>query len=276
MSETVVTNSGCSLDSNVLNCMRDVRLETLLNITSGCLFLPVIDGYQLKGFPNEAIGTDDFSNVPLLIGANHDEGSLTVYSIFGNNITEDQYPTDVAISTALFQVPVTTVPRLTKLYPTSNYDSPYWALSAMYSDWNLKCSSRRFLRLLSDAYPTQSYYLYEFAYRPPNNAFYNISADLGSYHGAEIPFVWHADWDFPEDAVPLSIAVQSYWASFAKTQNPNYGGSVKWPTYLKSTDLNIFLNLTTIYTEIGMGVAEECVFWDSYDYIPAARCIYGP
>jgi len=270
--EAVANKSNCASSSDVVACLRNTSVDVLLNVTSGCLFLPTIDGYQLKGFPDELIGTPDFSNVPLLIGANHNEGTLTVYMVFGPDITEAQYEADVAVCTFLFQVPITTVPQLLRLYPTENYESPYWALSAMFGDWNLKCSSRRFLRLLSQAYPSQSYFLYEFAYPPPDNGFYNITGDLGAYHAAEVPFVFHANTTFTPESIPLSEAVQSYWSSFAQTHNPNYANSVKWPAYSPAADQNIFLNVS-IRVDIGYNSIHECSFWDSYPYyVPQASC----
>lgn len=57
---------------------------------------------------------------------------------------------------------------------------------------------------------------------------------LGSYHGAELPYVFntHDDW-FSSDKVDsnLSEAVMNYWLNFARTGNPNAENLPHWPQY---------------------------------------------
>jgi para-nitrobenzyl esterase len=43
------------------------------------------------------------------------------------------------------------------------------------------------------------------------------------------------------DDIALSEEMVGYWTSFAKTGDPNGGGSPKWPPYVTSSDQNIEL-----------------------------------
>jgi len=169
----------------------------------------------------------------------------------------------------MFQISTDELDNVLALYPLDAYDDPYWALTAIWSDWNLKCSSRRFARLYSGAMRTT--YLYQYAYIPPDNGFYNTNASLGSYHGAEIPYIWHSDYVFPSDATSLADAMITYWSTFASNHTPSYTDGVAWPWYDSATDMNILLN-ATISTQTGMGVITECAYWDQFAYTPQPSC----
>jgi len=60
------------------------------------------------------------------------------------------------------------------------------------------------------------------------------AAQLGAYHGAEIPYVFgkHDDW-LPTDELDrgLGETIADYWVSFATKGNPNGGGRPDWPRY---------------------------------------------
>jgi para-nitrobenzyl esterase len=78
-------------------------------------------------------------------------------------------------------------------------------------------------------------YMFQFGYVP---AAMQERAPYGAGHGSEVPFVFntlHARWGPAADATPkeneLARIMNTYWANFAKTGNPNGYGLPIWPVY---------------------------------------------
>ncbi len=78
-------------------------------------------------------------------------------------------------------------------------------------------------------------YMYQFGYVPIAA---RARAPYGAGHGSEVSFVFntlHARWGAPAEATPeekeLARIMNTYWANFAKTGNPNGKGLPVWPLY---------------------------------------------
>lgn len=78
-------------------------------------------------------------------------------------------------------------------------------------------------------------YVYQFGYVPPAN---RERARYGAGHGSEISFVFNtlnARWGNPGEATAeekeLARIMNTYWANFARTGNPNGKGVPTWPAY---------------------------------------------
>lgn len=78
-------------------------------------------------------------------------------------------------------------------------------------------------------------YMYQFGYVPVAA---QQRSPYGAGHGSEVSFVFNtlnARWGAPTEATPtekeLAKSMNSYWANFAKTGNPNGAGLPNWPLY---------------------------------------------
>ena len=96
------------------------------------------------------------------------------------------------------------------------------------------------------------------------------------YHTAELQFVFHTWSNFSHaPANETSWSMMQYWSTFANTGNPNPASSSLplWPSYSYTSDTNINL-FYPIATQVGMGNATKCNFWDTLpDYTAgAATC----
>jgi para-nitrobenzyl esterase len=63
-------------------------------------------------------------------------------------------------------------------------------------------------------------------------------AELGAFHGLEVPYVFGTMRDpawqwlpFTQDDAALSNLIQTYWTNFAKSGNPNAQGLPDWPAW---------------------------------------------
>jgi carboxylesterase type B len=87
---TNATNSlGCSSSSDKLQCLREVPYEKLnayLN-SSSSTWQPIIDGDFIKGYTSEQLAKGQFVHVPVISGANSDEG--TAFGPRSINTTQD-------------------------------------------------------------------------------------------------------------------------------------------------------------------------------------------
>lgn len=78
-------------------------------------------------------------------------------------------------------------------------------------------------------------YMYQFGYVPPA---WRERARYGAGHGSEVSFVFNtlnARWGNPGEPTSeekeLARIMNTYWANFAKTGNPNGNGLPNWPVY---------------------------------------------
>ena len=186
-------------------------------------FAPDIDGYFLPEPVPEIFSQGKQTDVPLLAGWNHDEGSFEA--------VQGQPPVDTLKSTATKEFGEKTEDFL-RLYPGSNDAQARRSLQDFAGDRFIAWSTWRWLEAQT-ATGKQPAYRYRFDLGFPHAA---EEPDRGAYHSAEIEYVFGmldsktgVPWRAEDRA--LSDQMQKYWANFARSGNPNGPGLPQWPTY---------------------------------------------
>lgn len=184
-------------------------------------FWPVYDGYVLPGDQYQLYEQNRFSDTPILIGTNSDEGALFAQP----GVTMATYEAQVR----------------------DGYDIKANAIFAAYpsrTDAEAATSSKNLFRDTAFAWPTWAWarlqsrvgkspvYMYYFDHRTP-------AMPDGATHGAEMAYVFgNLDTRLGPPAaneVALSDRISTYWVNFARSGDPNGPGLPQWPAF---TELN--------------------------------------
>jgi para-nitrobenzyl esterase len=234
----VANRAGCGTEANVLECMRQLPTETLLEAFGPTESIPPIGGHLLPASPRDLLATAD-NTVPLLVGSNREEGAFFVPEVFTTGELNRGYST--LISNFLFAADVGRHVRT--LYPIEAYGSNLWATVGMFTDAVYSCPIRALA--LTTSGPAWRY-LYSHTY--DNDPFL---AQLRAAHFLDDPIMWSDaallegfgkdDYEFSHAEMQLSLAMTSYWTNFAKTGDPNGPGLVNWPRFSAAAPLSLEL-----------------------------------
>jgi para-nitrobenzyl esterase len=243
---------GCEGVGDVLGCLREVPVETLLAqlpaSTEISTFGPVVDGGVLPDQPRTLFDGGKFAKVPYLLGSNADEGTLFFIGV-------PPVTTDAEYSAALQSRYGALADQVAAVYPSASFASPQAALVRAFGDEILVCPTYDTARRVAAAGTPA--YLYNFARPIPIPELAPLN--LGATHGAEIAYVFGSV--VPSDPADqrLGSAMRGYWTQFANKGNPNGGGALRWPRYADASDRRI--NLDTTISVVRAFRRHECEFW---------------
>jgi len=259
---------GCTSGPDLLDCMRSkpapqVALamppDPSFLFGSGATWDPVSDGVTLPTDPGAALDSGHFHHVPMIVGANRDEGRLFValhYNLMGNNLTDAQWAPAVATYFGS-----TVGAKVQQEYPLSAYPDAGAAFGQAIGDAVLACPAVASAGVLSKYVP-----VYEYEYDQTPNPFVlpTPGIDLGAFHSSELPYVFDGPVEssgniaFTPAQQKLATTISGAWARFAATGNPAGGGLV-WPELSKLGGRYVSLN-TPISVKTNM-LAPRCRFW---------------
>src|SRR5262245_3504401 len=225
---------------------------------------PIVDGVDVPAQPRDLYELGAFSHVPVLLGANRDEGWTFVNRSFPSSVTIDQYT--AAIDAEFGQDAAAILGQ----YPADDFASPKEAFATVVADGEYVCQARSMARLIERARTLVFLYLFTHEVDP-------VSPDRVA-HGLEVPFVFGNNFApplFPPYVLgpadlDLSHAMAGYWTRFARTGNPNSDDPnvVHWPAFSRpegrgrGVDKYLALDLTV---QEGLRLKESaCNFWDGY------------
>ncbi|MFN6074565.1 MAG: carboxylesterase family protein [Fluviicola sp.] len=229
----------------------------------------VIDNQVFFDFPLTRIESGNFNKVPLIIGSNSEEMSLSAPP----TVTPGMMNLLIATS-----IPAPFQAQATTLYPPGSTNSQAReSYINLFTDAQFTSTTRRVAQCVS-VNQTEPVYRYFFTHK------HSIAplAALGSYHGMELFYVFNTWEDATLGSGPLfspqDDSVQNnllnYWVNFANTGNPNGGSLVNWPVYSSTSDNYIELKATPDNSQSGLRTAESD-FWDAISGFTACTSSIG-
>ncbi len=258
---------GCAGPSQ-LQCLRSKPVDQVLEALppdptflfgNGAYWDPVADGVVLPKDPVRAIESGDFHRVPMIVGANRDEGRLFVglaYNSGGHPLQASQWAGAVDHYFG---------PRVGPLvqaeYPMSDYPDPGAAFGQAIGDAVLACPAVASATDLSRYVPV---YEYEYDHLPNPFVLPMPGIDLGAFHSSELPYVFGGPVAssgriaFSPAEQQLSDTVSGAWARFAATGSPA-GAGLNWPRLTPGSTTYLSLD-TPLALRSGMK-SGPCSFW---------------
>jgi para-nitrobenzyl esterase len=170
-------------------------------------FGPVLDGRLLTRDSQDVFLSGQQAPIPLLVGANSDEGATYTRPGVAVPAAEDVYPPGVPASARLF-------------VGESQFNYPVWRWAVTH--------------VATTGAPT---WLYRFEHEPPLPAGLDLAAPpdgmarYGAYHTAELPYTADnlamRDWPWTAADNDLATAMADAWASFVTHLDPG----ADWPAF---------------------------------------------
>jgi para-nitrobenzyl esterase len=248
---------GCT----TLACLRGKPAADILAAQADFDWGPVTGGAFLPMQPEAALAKGASARIPVINGANQDEGRMFAFSRFdlnGTPLTAEQYP---AVMREEFG------DEALARYPLSAYPSPTIAYATAMGDAVFACTALRLDGVLAGRGPV---YSYEFADRtsPPFASLRNLHTDFdfGATHVNEIQYLFkHFGLHSPLNAEQKVLArkMVQYWGSFVRDGVPRADGRPAMPggtgtaLSLKTASKGGITLSTTVHRE------HRCDLWDA-------------
>jgi para-nitrobenzyl esterase len=258
---TYAAAAGCTgTGPAVAACLRAAPAAQLLTAAAGRGWGGVVDGTVLPQQPLDAMAAGRVMRVPVIEGVNHDEATIGIADRFDHKdgpLTAAIYPW------ALLYLFGDKAGWVQLEYPLSNYATPGAALSAVTTDGGFSCSAQRDATNLARRNRT---YLFEFddpdAPRRPGDE--DVSFPLGSYHTAEIQYVFGAaPGRFTPAQLALSHRIQRSWTTFARSGVPR-DDAPAWQPFDPAAPSAHRLSPAGAPVRPAFPVDHHCAFWAAY------------
>ncbi len=219
-----------------ITAARALSAEALVKALGERQILPVIDGHLLQGNLYELFQAHRFSDTPLLLGTNSDEGRMFV----APGATPARFEAQVRKQFG------SDADAILALYPHTTNAEAEQATRDVERDSLLAWSAWAWANLYSRK-DNDDVYLYYFDR-------YSPQAPLGPTHSAEIGYVFGNLVSTVKDApfalsgppgpadIALSKLIQSYWVNFARTGDPNGPALPHWPAFSSSSQRVMYLD----------------------------------
>jgi len=261
-----IAEVGCAGDTDTVNCLRAQDAQLLMDAAAlnntypgGDLFQPAgtiwelpptVDNEFLDQPVVRSMASGEMAKVPVIIGANNDEGGFFIY---GETVPDDAQGYREALNRRYG-------PRAQDVlgqYPLDDFDSPVQALAEVLGDELFLCPTLHTAQFLRQA--GSDVYLYKFE---------RSLALLGdpwsrAFHTAEIPFVFgnaHFFTELGQADLDYSAKVMPYWLRFIVSGDPNSDDVMQWPAYESDSHL-VFAEPMRVAQNFG---GPNCAFWKAY------------
>ncbi len=219
---------------------------------------PVIDNYVFDDYPEIVFQSGNFNKVPLIIGSNSEEMA------FGTIGYPNALCALMVDSIINYSVPINLQPTAYLYYPITPLSVAKNSLIGILTDPQFTATTRRTAQCVS-LNQTEPVWRYFFTHKHT----FPGGADMGSYHGMELFYVFNT-WENATLGTgflfkPADDSVQqvmlNYWVNFAYTGDPNVSGLPVWPQYQSATDCYMEIKATPDGSQCGIRTAQSD-FWD--------------
>ncbi|KAF2015214.1 alpha/beta-hydrolase [Aaosphaeria arxii CBS 175.79] len=270
---------NCPDKTSILPCLRSIDTDTLstwINSTRRSLrWSPIIDGDFIQGKTSLQLAAGAFVHVPIISGANSDEGTafgpkpMNTTSQFFSNLTQVPMPVPLTPSQASAvlaaypsNITYGAVPTNQPLSytPGPGYGAESRRSDAYYGDVTMIASRRKTCQTwTANGIPA---YCYRF-----NTIPHGLPAEIGATHFQEVAFVFNNQLGvgygypnvsenpfegMPEGYFGLAEMMSAAWIGFVHDGVPSDGGAAEfWPSYGEGKNWVFDANVT------GLGYEEK-------------------
>ncbi len=260
---TVASAVGCTDPATAAACLRAVPVGRLLDTRGPAAFVRGVP--VLPHDPDTAVRSGEFAHVPVVVGANRDEGRTFAQGFIGQ--TREQYESFVRGSfgdTVLARYP----------WPAdADAFTPAYLVGAILTDSGTiagigGCGNRSLTRALASHTRT---YAYEFAHRTgPGLAPEPAGYVWGAGHAAELAYLWPS-FDNGTPIAPtfdaserrLAADMVDAWGAFVRTGHPLAAGRARWPSFT-ATEKVMSLRAggrSTLVPDARIAAEHNCDLW---------------
>ncbi|MDB5110329.1 MAG: carboxylesterase [Mucilaginibacter sp.] len=206
--------------------LRKIPADKLLELSASSHFPNTVDGYFLPETPQAIFATGRQMNIPLLAGWNSAEVGY-------DNLLGKEAPTLDAYQNALKKVYGDRTAEVLKLYPAAADADVPQAATDLASDRFIAYATWKFIDLHSK---TNGFPVYRYLFsrkRPPMVNGQDNPNSLGAAHASEIEYAlgnlpYNKVYAWTPDDYKVSKTMETYFANFIKTGNPNGEGLATW------------------------------------------------
>jgi carboxylesterase type B len=265
--EVIAWAVGCTDLATAVACLRGKPVGELID--APIPIVPPVRGTPfLPADPRVAVGTGEFTRVPVVIGATRDEGRTFAAGNIG--WIQEQYETWVR------QAFPESADAVLSRYPwpaDADQFTGAYLRGAILTDAGLAfgiggCPNRALTRDLATYVPT---WAYEFAARTGPGLQPISGYEWGAGHAAELAYLFPSFDNgvpiaptFDAEEQQLATEMKQYWGAFVQQGDPGVPGQTAWPSY--STE-QVVLSLqpggrSTLLSDATVADEHQCAFWD--------------
>jgi carboxylesterase type B len=253
--KNITDAANCTSATDTLACLRQAPVDTLSSIFNSSVatsapFSPTVDGDIIPDAGAALLNKGKFVHVPILHGANHDEGSA--FGSRGINTTEQflaylvARTNDQAVAAELADmypdIPAIGIPGT--LHGRPGNDTAYGTMFKRVCAYAGDSSMHAPRRFTAETWAANNVTSYSYVFNVLVNG---LSQYVGATHFQEVAFVFYnleghgyenavsvnPFLNEPETFTQLARMMSRMWSSFIVDQTPNNNGvaNVTWPEY---------------------------------------------
>jgi para-nitrobenzyl esterase len=258
-----ITAINCDPGAVTAACLRSLPDTVVRNQLANAIYaalpnpVPSVDGKVLPKSVKATFLAGENKKVPLIVGTNQDEYALYVAISEAGRRNAASPPNLDPANTSFALPPAAYAPTISALtagsganvtdlvttyYPLANYGAnpalqPSLALAALATDLGFSCPAlRTSSRVVAQGTPV---WMYEFRDQTaiPSvgvaDGKYYLSFPQGAAHSYDLQYLYNLHDLGNDERRQLQAAMSRYWTNFARTGDPNSGGTVpaNWPAF---------------------------------------------